>query len=332
MNIYIYGNQNFNKEIQEVLERANIKFKLDSDSFIQEITSLEDLKNTIKEKPKDIYLIDDEKIIKKNSINKKIKFLTPKDGIEEEFLLDNGIADLSIDSIQEIPKYILNKYEEEQNISVNSNIQDSIINIVDEAYEQNAYEESKNLEEEIKKEEIDFELDDELSQLLSKNEEQPVLEQKDYNIDVNLDKVDNLMETRQEDTEDVSIDEFSQLINFENDVGLNNTTLDYDDKNILNEDDNKEDEIEEKDDFFEGDKMNDKFSQLDSLNEKDILEAISTLNVSNENFTKKSIEQSYDNKQKEVLSVDKSNINDISEIITQLLNNKTLEITIKIKE
>lgn len=332
MNIYIYGNQNFNKEIQEVLERANIKFKLDSDSFIQEITSLEDLKNTIKEKPKDIYLIDDEKIIKKNSINKKIKFLTPKDGIEEEFLLDNGIADLSIDSIQEIPKYILNKYEEEQNISVNSNIQDSIINIVDEAYEQNAYEESKNLEEEIKKEEIDFELDDELSQLLSKNEEQPVLEQKDYNIDVNLDKVDNLMETRQEDTEDVSIDEFSQLINFENDVGLNNTTLDYDDKNILNEDDNKEDEIEEKDNFFEGDKMNDKFSQLDSLNEKDILEAISTLNVSNENFTKKSIEQSYDNKQKEVLSVDKSNINDISEIITQLLNNKTLEITIKIKE
>ena len=36
--------------------------------------------------------------------------------LDEEFLLDKvGIADLSIDSLKEIPKYILKKYEEDRN-------------------------------------------------------------------------------------------------------------------------------------------------------------------------------------------------------------------------
>ena len=116
MNIYIYGNQSFKKEIIETLEHSNIKFKLDGNSYIKEIDSLKELKETIKNNPKDIYLIDDEKIIKKNNLNKKIKFLTPKDAIDEEFLLDSGIADLSINSLKEIPKYILKKYEEDREL------------------------------------------------------------------------------------------------------------------------------------------------------------------------------------------------------------------------
>ena len=84
MKIYIYGNQSFKKEIHETLDHSNIKFKLDNNTVIEEIESLEKLKTTIENNPKDIYLIDDEKIIKKNSLNKKLKFLTPKDGIEEE--------------------------------------------------------------------------------------------------------------------------------------------------------------------------------------------------------------------------------------------------------
>ena len=112
MNIYIYGNNSFKKEIYETLEHSNIKFKLDDNCLIKDIDNLSELKRTIQNNPNDIYLIDDEKIIKKNSLNKKIKFLTPKDGIEEEFLLDNGIADLSINSLSEIPKYILRKHEE----------------------------------------------------------------------------------------------------------------------------------------------------------------------------------------------------------------------------
>ena len=58
------------------------------------------------------YLIDDDKIIKNNSLNKKLKFLAPKDGIEEEYLIQSGIADLSIDSLKELPKYIIKRYEE----------------------------------------------------------------------------------------------------------------------------------------------------------------------------------------------------------------------------
>ena len=75
MNIYIYGNHSFKKEIHETLEHSNIKFKLDASSIIKEIDDLAELKKTIKENPKDIYLIDDEKIIKKNSINEKIRKL-----------------------------------------------------------------------------------------------------------------------------------------------------------------------------------------------------------------------------------------------------------------
>ncbi|MFA9374228.1 MAG: hypothetical protein ACERKK_08725, partial [Poseidonibacter sp.] len=102
MNIYIYGNNSFKKEIHETLEHANIKFKL-GDSKIQDLSELEDLKNAIQKNPKDIYLIDDEKIIKNNLLTQKMKFLLPKDGIEQEFLFDNGIADMSVDSLSEIP-------------------------------------------------------------------------------------------------------------------------------------------------------------------------------------------------------------------------------------
>ena len=78
MKIYIYGNQSFKKEIHETLDHSNIKFKLDNNTVIEEIESLEKLKTTIENNPKDIYLIDDEKIIKKNSLNKKLKFFNSK--------------------------------------------------------------------------------------------------------------------------------------------------------------------------------------------------------------------------------------------------------------
>ena len=38
-------------------------------------------------------------------------FLKQKDGIEEDFLLQYGVNDLSIDSLEEIPNYIIRKYE-----------------------------------------------------------------------------------------------------------------------------------------------------------------------------------------------------------------------------
>ena len=402
MNIYIYGNQSFKKEIHETLEHSNIKFKLDNNTVIAEIDDLKELKETILQNPKDIYLIDDEKIIKKNSLNKKIKFLTPKDGIDEEFLLDCGIADLSIDSLKELPKYIIRKYDELK--SLEPKIQEV------------------KIEEELKPE---IELDDELSMLLAKEEPKKQSEieniddvfnlESDLNFDDLIGKVDNKKES-------ISNNEFDDIMNFDNNLGLNNVSFDYDDQEILHKEEKNEytsensskiieqldflgeevveededfsdldkinndlfggfdflneeiqegkrkedvvaeyekdfvesDEIEEMDagDFFgrfdfldekkqdikkqeekideslQGDIMNDEFFELDSLNEKDLLEA---LNCKAEDKSKTQY-QNLTEVNKETLSVDSSNVTDLALLISKLLTNKTLEISIKIKD
>lgn len=320
MNIYIYGNNSFKKEIHETLEHANIKFKLDSNSVIQDIEDLELLKSTIEANPNDIYLIDDEKIIKKNALNQKIKFLAPKDGIKEEFLFDNGIADLSVDSLKEIPKYILRKYEQQKEIE--PNIQSSIIDIVDEAYED-------DIDDIDDMDDINIELDEELAQLLSssKNDDDEI-SNVEIKKDINLDELEGLIEL-EDDSNELSKEELTSLINFEEDVGLNNTTSDYDEQKIeetpeenslnINE---LEDTIEEE--FKQGEDMSKEFTELDSLNEQDVLNALEGINSptisSNSNTSNEKIE------------VESSNVQDIAELISKLLNNKTLEITVKIKD
>lgn len=320
MNIYIYGTESFKKEIHSTLEHANIKFKLDNDTLIKELDELEELKEIIKNNPNDIYLIDDEKIIKKNT---KIKFLIPKDGIEEEFLLDNGIADLSVDSLKEIPIYILRKFEEQK--VVEDDIQNSIIDIVDEAYEKEEVEDN-------------FELDEELSSLLEKEEVKQ---------DINLDDLSSLIEDAKEE-------ETEALTKFEgfDDVELKNSTFDYDDKSLIVNESEKEDieeKISELEDVFnpkieqietvvqeektvqaqQGEKMNDGFSELDSLTEQEVLAAINGEEISNNQIVQLANNQSNNNEKIEIQS---SNAQDISEIINRLLNNKTLEITIKVKD
>ena len=392
MNIYIYGNQSFKKEIHETLEHSNIKFKLDSNTLITELESLNELKKAIKDNPKDVYIIDDEKIIKKNSFNKKIKFLAPKDGIEEEFLLDSGIADLSIESLKEIPKYILRKYEEEKKLQENS---PKIDNITDE---------------EIKIEE-NLELDEELSQLLFKEEDiskentqenssEGFQEVFDSGSSVDLNELENLIASDSKDSS--SMEEFIGLEDFNDNFGLNNISYDYDDEDILTdqnstvkdedilanlldeniiEDDSieeifedvdfleeifskqekeknkKEEDKSEEFDFFEnkiesiednnfekidtklveekepfkGENMNDDFSELDLLSEKDLLEALNSVDSS---FTTEKIENKKDliKTQESINIIDSTNIDDLSKLISKLLNNKTLEITIKIKD
>jgi len=401
LNIYIYGNQSFKKEIIETLEHSNIKFKLDGNSYIKEIDSLKELKETIKNNPKDIYLIDDEKIIKKNSLNKKIKFLTPKDAIDEEFLLDSGIADLSINSLKEIPKYILKKYEEDRELEAEK-------------------EEKIEIKEEEKKEKI--ELDDELAMLLAKEEPVENIEyeeksindnfevKKDDDLDdlfgsmdsgVNLDELENLIGTEEKNNSD------SDMVDFNDSFGLNNISFDYDDDEILNDkNDNLDDEallkslLDESDDeesieevfedinfldeilpiknsenstvdliedfskndekfeledielledfdkveeneiqnldTFQGDKMGeDEFFELDSLNEKDLLEALNFNNSNNTQTNKIEPKINLSNTSStnnESITINSSEINDLSLLISKLLNNKTLEITIKIKD
>ena len=63
-------------------------------------------------KIKEIFLIDDSKIIKRKIHLLKSKVSHSKDGIEEEFLLNSGIADLSVDSFGRNPKIYFEKYEQ----------------------------------------------------------------------------------------------------------------------------------------------------------------------------------------------------------------------------
>ena len=406
MKIYIYGNQSFKKEIHETLDHSNIKFKLDNNTVIEEIESLGKLKTTIENNPKDIYLIDDEKIIKKNSLNKKLKFLTPKDGIEEEYLLDSGVADLAIDSLKELPKYIIKKYEE--------------LKLLEPEIEK------ENKVEEVKS---SIELDEELSMLLakegenSKNEEFIPLENLDeiFDLDNDADNLDNLISSVENNEEIKDSDDFAQITNFNDDFGLNNISFDYDDDNVLykevdenvtssknskiieeldflgeevieeeedfsdlekvnnelfggfdflNEEiqegkkkvevevekeenfedsDKMEEEVIEEFDFMDayikkeekvsdketeqalqGDNMNDEFFELDSLNEKDLLEALNY--KVEDNSSKSDYKPQVLSAKNETLSIDSSNVNDLSLLISKLLNNKTLEITIKIKD
>ncbi len=427
MNIYIYGNQRFKKEIYKILDSSQIK-KIDNNVIIKEISNLNDLKETIKAQPKDIYLIDDEKIIKKDSL--KSKFFAPKDGVDEQFLVESGVNDLTINSLSEIPEYIIRKYELEKNL------------------------------EDIKKENK-IELDDELSKLLAnetqiekKLESIPEIKDDEIVSGVNLNELENLIETTEEienidlhklDNNDKITNEFED---FNNDFGLNNISFDYDDDNILNdnslsdedvlsqilnsasidednyeflgetfedvnfleelfpdkaeflatfekpekqlEDDktqmtdefiefdddeevhlpdeeiqeiadleednfenekkeviiepmddeeneekNKEDEESENFEDLEGENMNDnEFSELDSLNEKDLMEA---LNYKADEIVQ--VPKNQENTQiisnvnnKETVILNSSNVDEISQLISKLLSNKTLEITIKLKD
>ena len=375
MNIYIYGNHSFKKDIHETLEHSNIKFKMDNDCVIKEINDLSVLKQTIKNNPYDVYLIDDEKIIKKNSLQKKIKFLTPKDAIEEEFLLDSGIADLSVNSLSEIPKYIIRKYEDQKKTNEQEKV--SIFDDVDSTADKDN----------------NVELDEELAKLLAKedevHEEQINIPTDNYLESENLEDLFNISDDinfqQSSSSDNISKNEFDDIMNFNDDFGLNNISFDYDDDAANNEPldpmeedffksismDNEENDKEKDDeneifediDFLEEiftnkeknkqekeEKVNenkifneslqreksmndDEFFELDSLNEKDLLEALSYNgdNVGNMNRTdlKTNILENSSN----TISVNSSsNVDELAQLISKLLNNKTLEITIKIKD
>ena len=76
MNIFIYGKDDFRKDIKRILGESKIDEKLQNIS-IAEILNLEDLKEQIASNPDDVFLIDDEKIFKKS----KFGFLKAKDEI-----------------------------------------------------------------------------------------------------------------------------------------------------------------------------------------------------------------------------------------------------------
>jgi hypothetical protein len=306
LNIFIFGNASFKSDIRKVFEHSNIKFRLGDDDSIQEIKTLIELRTAITNYPKDIFLIDDAKIYRKNSLNEKIKFLKPRGAIEEDFIKKHGIEDITVDSLDDLPKYIIEKLEEVNGTDLdddyhnsrdNSDIQESIIDIVDNAYN----DEENNKITDIDEENDKIQLDDELSSLLSGDT--------------------NSTDDFEDDDLEVDIEP------------INEQKVD---ENLLVKNESEEPKIDEKEENIkeEGEDMSDEFSELDNINESDILAALDGLDDIDINSiapVKTEAQNSQESQSNIGVEVGNSNVNEIASLITSLLNNKTLEITIKVK-
>lgn len=323
MLIYIYGSESFRKDIHAVLNHSNIKFKLDKHGEIKDLMTLKELKDAIEENPNNIYLIDDKKIIKKNSLNQKIKFLQAKDAIEQEYLLDNGIGDISVDSIDELANHIRKKLETMINEEESSEIQESIVEMVEDAYDKDSEDED---------DENYLELDEELSQLLSNNKvaEEEVQSQENSSEEFALDNAISIIN---------EIDEIDKVKEEDISLLLDELSFSEDLDNIENKKEkSKEETIEtrvETEESTQGDdSMAGDFSQFDTLDEEEVLAALEGMNnisSSSNDTLKKSSSNTTKVEKKEEIDVSGSNVNDIAQLISSLLNNKTLEITIKVK-
>lgn len=310
LNIYIYGSQNFKKDIKDELNRSHIDFKLGDNGLIQDVQSLNTLKELIEDNDDDVFLIDDAKIIKENLINSKIKFLKPKDGIEQEYLKQKGIDDLSVDSIADISKYILKKMKD---LGLNDDdddfddrqIHDSITNIVNDAY-------NKEDEEPIEDEDKiidDYELSDDLKDLLSQDDE-PIFDEESIN---------------NKDTVEMREDDFSEEDDFSSEI--DELTKMIDEESPISTDAEAEKTFESITSIEEMDELVnfEDITSLDDLTEDDILSALSGEDI------KPRVAKKIENKAKE-MSLKLDNPNDIKEFLTKLLESKALEITVKIKE
>ncbi len=366
MNIYIYGDMDFKKEINNLLEHANIKFRLDDNSSIIELNSLEDLKDAIEDNPENIYLIDDSKIIKKKSLNSKFKFLKPKDGIEQEYLLDHGIGDMSVDSLEELSSHIIRKLEANPINILDEGVEDSIQNIVNEAYdEEDNYElddelssllthidqddKSENLDDFLKQspnledEEIAISSKDYFDDYLNENEapityhkEKPIVEEDIYDAEQQLGEEDISNNIQNEllnalDEQNSSEEDFADLAEL-----MNSPIKSFNEEknDIINNDDLNEN-INTIKENFKGDKMASEFSELDQLNENDILSALEGLTddiAPSNSMPSKENEVSVQTNSNESITLDKTSTEELVGLIHKLLNNKTLELTIKIKD
>ncbi len=309
LNIYIYGSQNFKKDIKDELNRSHIDFKLGDNGLIQDVQSLNTLKELIEDNDDDVFLIDDAKIIKENLINSKIKFLKPKDGIEQEYLKQKGIDDLSVDSIADISKYILKKMKDlgldDDDDFDDRQIHDSITDIVNDAYNKEDEESGEDEDRIID----DYELSDDLKDLLSQDDE-PIFEEESINDSNTVE----MMEEDSSEEEDFSseMDELTKMIDEESQISTD-AEPEKTFESITS--------IEEMDELVNFEDI----TSLDDLTEDDILSALSGEDI------KPRVAKKIENKAKE-MSLKLDNPNDIKEFLTKLLESKALEITVKIKE
>lgn len=362
MNIYIYGSKSFKQEIHKTLDHANINLKLGS-GYIEDVDSLELLKESIKSSPDDIYLIDNSKIVDKESfINSKIKFLAPKDGIEKEFLQEHGIGDISVDSMDDLAKHISKKIAEVEDNDDYDIIDDQII-------EELTADDTKIVDD-SRKEDL---IDDELSDLLEYDEESEnddddndldnnkissFKEEDDFsldNVDLPLDllsfdevdenEFDNLDKSTHNSSNSID-DELDDIMNFDGiDIQDNMIDDDEDESKEYNYDlmddvtgnSNKQTEIINLQKKPQGVQMSNELDELGNIDENDMMAALQSLDfdapIISQTPTKnvaKSVKQDIGSSQN--ISLDGINLEQISALLSQLLQNKTLDISIKIRD
>ena len=295
MNIYIYGSKSFKKDINKLLSKANIIFKLDDAGTIKEIDSVEELKNTIVASPRDIFLIDEDKIIKKGGV----EFLKPKDGIERSFLNKYGVGDLSVDTFDDLIEHINARLELKQSQAQDLETSIKSINMSNIDFQNSSIEED------------DDDIDDNL-----------------INTHLNIDEIDdsdNDIETDITLEEDNIKDELMNIDEMISDV--DDTEIDNMDNSLKddNMDDNIADDIDNIDDL-EG------LDELDSLDESMLLEALDEADLDpvdtvNTNDNEPIIQDSNNNS----LTLAPEQLDTLTQVLSQLLNGKELEITIKVK-
>lgn len=117
MNIYIYGTTNFKSKIQSILTKANLGLK------IENINTILKIKTTIEASPKDIFIIDESKILKTNFFTTKLRFLYSSESIEREFIDKYGIGDVCFNSINSMISYIQSRINAESKLSKNDLIE-----------------------------------------------------------------------------------------------------------------------------------------------------------------------------------------------------------------
>jgi hypothetical protein len=109
LNIYIYGTEKFKNNIKSILTKAHLGIN------IELLNTLFSIKTKLEKSPKDIFIIDETKIIKTNFLTKKMKFLYPSDGIERELIEKYGVGDVCFNSINGMIGYINSRIKLEEN-------------------------------------------------------------------------------------------------------------------------------------------------------------------------------------------------------------------------
>ncbi len=110
LNIYIYGDTTFKMNIHKILDRGNIRFKIE-DGVIEDVNYLYHLEELIEEDPSQIFIIDQNKVLQDDLFSKLFKFLLPKDGISKHYLDNHGVGDISIRTYDDLIVYIVKRLE-----------------------------------------------------------------------------------------------------------------------------------------------------------------------------------------------------------------------------